>query len=253
MIRPTLLMILGLPLIGCGSSPPTHSTSFSPESNQPSSTPTEPKNWVTDREANPIDGTVRLTLLAHATDKSGGALVVRFTGKKLEAYIITGGVVDDENANVRMKFDDKPPIKQTWSRSADYKAVFSPDPFGLVSRLQHSSQFYIEYHPFQRVPETITFKVAGLSSVLPEEEMAAEKKKLDDVRVADAVLRSRIWPHVHECSQKKNDGGLMYPGQWCWTDPSSDDFQSDLVPFSTREEAIRNAMEMAHAGNAFKK
>jgi hypothetical protein len=174
-------------------------------------------------------------------------------GKKLDVYVNTPEIVDDESASVRIKFDDGAPTRQTWSRSSDYHAVFSPDPLGLLTRLQGATRFYIEYKPYQRVPETIIFNVAGLSSVLPQEEMALLKKKQDDIKAADAALRARVLLHVHECRQRKNDGSLMYPGQWCWSDPNTDVYRSDLIPFHNKEEAVRNAIETARTGVVFKK
>ena len=127
--------------------------------------------------------------------------------------------------------------------NTDYKAIFSRDPFGLLLRVKESAEFYIEYRPYQRVPDTIIFKVAGLSAELPPLEMALQKRKYDDNNAATAVLRARILPHVRECR--------LSPGRWCWADPNDVLLNRDSTAFDTREEAVRYAMQMAQAGVAF--
>jgi len=215
-----------------------------------------------------MDGTKEVVVMTSAIGQSSGTLIIRFKGKKLDVYVSTDEIVDDESASVRVKFDDAAPVRQTWTRSTDYKAIFSPDPFGLLTRLQLSNKFYIEYHPYQRVPDAIIFNVAGLSAALPQGETAIRKKKHDDDNTAGAALRApvkkeyddngaagaelraRILPHIHACSQQRYNGDLLFPGQWCWTDPDGR-FNRDGTPFATKEEALRDAMRMAREGQAF--
>ena len=128
-------------LIGCNSSVPTDRI----VAEQPSSPPvTAPRNWHISTSSNPIDGTKTVVLETYATNHHD-MLVIRLTGRKLEVYVTTGNIVQDEKASVRIKFDNDTPTKQTWDRSADYNGIFSPDPSGFVTRLQRSSEFYIEY------------------------------------------------------------------------------------------------------------
>jgi hypothetical protein len=198
-----------------------------------------------------MDGTRQVMLVASATDTPVGSLVVRFTGKKLDVYVITSDIVDDENASIRIKFDDEAPVRQTWNRSTDYKAVFSPRPFELLKMMRTSHKFYLEYQPYQRVPDTIAFSLDGLSDVLPSAEMAALDKKDDDERAADAALRARILPYVHECSRLDSHG-------WCWSDPDSPVYSGDHYegsvgyPFRTKEQALADAKHAARMGVYFK-
>jgi hypothetical protein len=76
-----------------------------------------------------MDETKEIVLMTNATNKSEAALIVRFKATNLDVYVNTDSIVDDESASVRIRFDDGAPVRQTWTRSTDYRAVFSPDPF----------------------------------------------------------------------------------------------------------------------------
>ena len=116
-------------------------------------------NWRINESTGSMDG-VHTTVIANRYGDQ--EIIIRFRGKSLDAYVATPEIVDDEDAPVRVRFDDGKPISQVWSRSKDYRAVFSPDPRWFVSKLQASKKFYIEYHPYEKVPETLSFDVAGL-------------------------------------------------------------------------------------------
>jgi hypothetical protein len=51
-----------------------------------------------------------------------------------------------------------------------------------VAKLQTSKKFYIEYHPFEKVPETLYFDVAGL--VVPKGLLDAYDKQRQQERAA---------------------------------------------------------------------
>jgi hypothetical protein len=243
--------------IGCSSaSAPAPAPSAQPspvrEAKVAPAAATEPGNWETTEKTDPMDNTKEIVLRAGSTG-ARGSLIIRFKGKKLDVYVNTEDIVDDESASVRIKFDDGKPVKQTWSRSTDYRAVFSPDPFGLITRLQGSKRFYIEYQPYQKVADTIIFNVAGLAPHLPQAEMALQRKKLDDNIAANAALRARILPHVHPCADKSYDGTVRNPGKWCWTDPDDPLFKNETTPRNTKEEALKDALEQARLGMAFTK
>jgi len=233
--------------LGC-SSTPVQKPAPLPMETKPSSNETEGRNWVRSESTDPMDGTKQVVLIADAVDGSGGSLIIRFKGRKLDVYVNTDEIVDDESASVRIKFDDGDPVIQTWGRSTSYKSVFAPNPFSLLMRLQRAKKFYIEYKPYQRVPETIIFNASGLSAALPEAQMAEQKKKHEESEAASAALRSRVSPHVRLCSDQST-----FPGLWCWSDPNDPLFSSETGWQHTKEEAIRDAMEMARSGMAFKK
>jgi hypothetical protein len=69
----------------------------------------------------------------------------------------------------------------------------------------------------------------------------AQKQKRD---AANAALRARILPHVHQCKAGSST--------WGWSDPS-DKYGFDNCIFSTQEGALQNALEEARLGMAFTK
>lgn len=159
-------------------------------SNDASSSTSSPRpvaaveNWNTVESVNSIDG-VKTTLIID------DGIVIRFRGKRLEVYVKTPQMADD--SSVRIRFDDGKPSSQTWSRSESYGALFAPDPRGLVAKLQGSRKFYLEYHPYQKVPETLTFDVAGLA--VPQDLLATYDKLSQQEHAAaeEARRREREW------------------------------------------------------------
>src|SRR5205823_10256625 len=97
---------------------------------------------------------------------------------KLEAYVVTNEIIDDELALVRVKFDNAPAMRQTWNRSQDYKAIFAPNARQFVAALNKSSMFLLEYRPYERMPETITLHVEGLKDALAAPDMDLFLRKL---------------------------------------------------------------------------
>jgi transposase-like protein len=146
-----------------------------------SASPTKPPqgNWRVDESTNAMDG-VKTTVLGNWHGDSG--VVIRFRGKHLEAFVKTPEMVGHDDTSVRVRFDDGKPISQVWSRSEDFHALFSPDPRWLVTKLQASRKFYIEYHPYEKVPETLSFDVAGL--VAPKALLDAYGKQHQQERAA---------------------------------------------------------------------
>jgi hypothetical protein len=234
-------VVVALSGIGCSSSPKSRPSSAIAV--KPTAKANEPDNWYKTEKTDPMDGFKEIVLTTNAIDHIG-ALIIRFQGKKLEVYVNADEILD--NGTVKIKFDDGTPVKQNWGRSTDYKAVFAPDAFSLLTKLQHSKKFYLQYQPYERLPETTIFDVTTLSDVLPRSQMAVLQKKVDDDKAATAALRAIVLPYVHLCVDQH-----AFPGEWCYTgdEPA---FTNDSTPFPTKEEAIKSALESARAGVAFK-
>ncbi|MGH7606991.1 MAG: hypothetical protein ACREME_06595, partial [Gemmatimonadales bacterium] len=57
------------------------------------------------------------------------ALFVRCLDEKLEAFVATGagrGGDTDYRTTVRLRWGDRSPLEETWSRSTEYAALFAP-------------------------------------------------------------------------------------------------------------------------------
>lgn len=244
---------LVLSAIGCSSaSAPKPQPSAAAETKAAPAPEKPASNWVKDEKANVMDNTKEISLVTSAVGDVGGTLLIRFKGKQLDAYVATKEVVDDERAGVRIKFDDGEPARQVWGRSTDYRAVFSPDPVGLITKLETSKKFYIEYRPYQKVAETIIFDVSGLEPLLPQAEMAVHKQKWEQSNAANAALRARILPYVHPCKRKEFIGSPVPPGSWCWVDPDDVTGGEESAPWSTKEGALQNALDLKRLGLNFK-
>jgi hypothetical protein len=209
-------------------------------------------NWLKDEKKNVMDNAREISLATSATGDQGGMLMIRFKGKQLDAYVSTKEIVDDERASVRIKFDDGNPMRQVWSRSTNYLAVFSPDPVGLINQLERSKKFYIEYRPYQKVAQTIVFDVTGLEPLLPQSEMAEHQKKWEAGNAASAALRARILPYIHPCKRKTFIDTPVPPGSWCWADPDDVTGGEESAPWTTKEGALQNALELKRLGLNFK-
>jgi hypothetical protein len=98
-------------------------------------------------------------------------------GGKLDAYVVTDDIVR-EYPTVRVRLDDGRPVSQNWYRSDDYKAMFSPDPHGLVTQLMKGKELFIEYPPYERIPETLDFPVKGLTESVDAPDMDSFLRKL---------------------------------------------------------------------------
>lgn len=84
----------------------------------------------------------------------------------LDAYVVTDNIVDDESPSVRVRFDDGQPARETWSRSADYKAMFASNPRQFMAEIIRGNKLSIEYSPYQRTPQTLDFAVGGLTEAV---------------------------------------------------------------------------------------
>jgi len=98
-------------------------------------------------------------------------------GGKLDAYVVTDDIVR-EYPTVRVRLDDGRPVSQNWYRSDDYKAMFSPDAHGFVTQLMKGKELFIEYPPYERIPETLDFPVRGLAESVDAPDMNSFLRKL---------------------------------------------------------------------------
>lgn len=173
-----LILLLGKVLIGCQSRQPagTTGTARSTSNCEIANVTGTRSAWEFNDTVNAMDG--RHTAVA-SLDAPGkhASLIIRCRnttlpsdllcngGGKLDAYVVTDDIVH-QYPTVRVRFDDGRPVSENWNRSGDYKAMFAPNPHQLVSALMKSKQFFIEYPPYERIPETINFSVKGLPGLI---------------------------------------------------------------------------------------
>lgn len=101
--------------------------------------------------------------------RDGHTLVVRCTGRKLDAYIVSDTVVDSNGegrASIRLKFDNDKPVSETWSESTDHRALFSANPLWFVQNLVNTNGLAFEYTPFERAATVVVFHTKDMPQAL---------------------------------------------------------------------------------------
>jgi hypothetical protein len=174
-------------------------------------------------------------------------MTIRCAKHKTEAYVDTETILD--NGNVRVKFDESSPMRQTWGKSTDDKALFAPDAITFARTLTKTKTFLLEFTPFQEGTRTISFDVTKLDEKLGKVSDACNWEAVDrsraQAKIADAQLRARLVQYVHPCADQEI-------GKWCWSDPNDALFYNDNGYSPTKEGALADAMRSARWGLAFK-
>ena len=143
--------------------------------------------WKITEKSNAMDN-IKIRTASLESDAGAGekaTLIIRYTGNKVEVYVATEDVLDDDP--VRVKFDDSKPEMQFWGRSTDYHALFASNSQKIVERLKASKKFYIEYHPFQRTPATAVFTLPQAQAAVPTPNLDEVKKNSENARNSPAA------------------------------------------------------------------
>jgi hypothetical protein len=187
--RLVLVVLLGEIFGGCN--PPQSSRSAIRPSNCELAAIPDAGYWGFSEKVNVMDGSK--TSIASLPEKliircRGGDLRrdLICKGGNLDAYVMTDEIVDDESPSVRIRFDDSQPVRQTWSRSTDYKAMFAPNPRQFVAALSKSKEFFIEYPPYQKMPETLHIHTEGLAESVDALDMDSFLRGLTRENVVEA-------------------------------------------------------------------
>jgi hypothetical protein len=99
------------------------------------------------------------------------SMIIRCTEEKLDVYVNSTRVLDsdaDDDTDVRLRYDNTPPVSEEWTTSTDHTSAFAKDPGGFVlGRILDTRVFKIELSPFDAAPVVATFQPFGLRSLLP--------------------------------------------------------------------------------------
>lgn len=138
---------------------------------------TTENEWALIESTNKMDSTPEVVL--RKSGSNGSSLTIRCSDRKTDAYVNTDTVVD--NGAVRVRFDQAGPVRQMWTRSTDYKALFAPDGISFARQLAKAQSFLFEFTPFQEGARAVSFEVSGLDVKLPK---LAEACGWSDAQVA---------------------------------------------------------------------
>jgi desulfoferrodoxin (superoxide reductase-like protein) len=98
-------------------------------------------------------------------------LYVRCQGKKTDVVIHTGTSAQPElgaynSARVRVRFDDGPIERQTWSESTNNEAYFAPSGPAFARRLAKAKRLRWGFNAFRRGEEVGDFDVRGFDALI---------------------------------------------------------------------------------------
>jgi hypothetical protein len=222
-----IALVSSLAAIGCDSPATTTKKQAAPSPCELAN-PVFTTDWNFSETANVMD---RSTV---SVGRSGG-VIIRCRGEslsqdpfckkgKLEAYVSTKDIVNDESPTLRVRFDEGKPERQTWSRSTDYRALFAPNPRQFVSRILKSKEFFIEYAPYEKIAETLHFDIKGFAEAATSSRANSFLRGLTRERVV-----SVCGPGIEETSAVRVD--LSYP-------PTSSEHTGVKFEFSTYGDDI---------------
>jgi hypothetical protein len=238
-MKALIIIALSLALCGCGNR--SNTNVHASEATQPSvaAHPKTESGWQLQQTRNKMDGSqeTTLTLLAN----SGGAGIgLRCRHRKTEVIVSTNAIVD--NGHVRIKFDDAPPVSQSWDEATNYGALFAPDAISFARRIQKAHTFLFEFNQFQHGAKILEFHSQGLdlSQISQTCDWASvDKNKAEQM----AALKDELSEHVNHCFG-------AHPEMWCWTDPTLPGVVLQHY-FPTREAALQDAVKAKRMHKAF--
>lgn len=99
------------------------------------------------------------------------SLYLRCQEHKLDAYINVGMQINVEeglfqSATVRVRFDSEEEQDMVAAESTDGKALFLPDPSGIINSMLNHNKMTFGFIPFNASPVVTTFNLTGLSGVI---------------------------------------------------------------------------------------
>ncbi len=113
--------------------------------------------WESGERKDPMDDTVAIYLSRGAEEEVRTrfssvrpSLIFRCRQKKLDAYINVRSSVEFDyrsySANVRLRFDDNPAKRESWSVSDDREALFAPNATVLLNALLQAGSLQFKWH-----------------------------------------------------------------------------------------------------------
>lgn len=126
-----------------------------------------PSNWQVESTTNPVTGVI--TTVASTESGEDQWLILRQIGRKLECYINTSEFLetvdnlDSRASTVKYKFDGGSVTSQTWYVGDNNDDLFYPgNPSVFLAKMRRAQNLYFEFHPADKVAQTITFDVRAI-------------------------------------------------------------------------------------------
>jgi hypothetical protein len=95
-------------------------------------------------------------------------LTLRCAARTTEVFVVTNSPATIEgNSNqhtVKVSFDGREPVEQTWEHSIDHDALFALNGTALMRQITSAKQMTVSWAPFNAPPATATFSVGGFDA-----------------------------------------------------------------------------------------
>lgn len=143
--------------------------------------PAPETRWSVSTGVSEMDGspTVSLSLAAEGeiqgwlNSGSRPMLYIRCRENKTDVYVVTGMQANPEyglfnEASVRVRLDERAPTRQRWGESTSGDALFAPRPIAFARDLARAERLAFEFTPYNSSPQTVHFRLEGLSPLLPQ-------------------------------------------------------------------------------------
>jgi hypothetical protein len=95
-------------------------------------------------------------------------LTMRCAAKTTEVFVVTNSPATIEgNSNrhtVKVAFDGRDAVEQTWEHSIDHDALFALDGASMMRKITAARTMSFSFEPFNAPPATVTFSVAGFDA-----------------------------------------------------------------------------------------
>jgi hypothetical protein len=97
-------------------------------------------------------------------------LTVRCESGRTEVFVLTESAAviegDDGKHTVKVGFDGTADLTQRWLASADYDALFAPDPVRLAQQIAASRSMRFGFTPYGAAPVVAQFDVSGFDTLI---------------------------------------------------------------------------------------
>ena len=95
-------------------------------------------------------------------------LTLRCGAKTTEVFVVTmSPAMPEAKSNlhtIKVGFDGREPVEQTWEHSIDHDALFSQNGAALMRQIARAQNMTFSWAPFNAPPATVTFNVDGFEA-----------------------------------------------------------------------------------------
>lgn len=138
----------------------------------------EPTDWVTSEDVNPVDDsrTRRATIVADEGSSSMGetiSLTIRCQSNQTELYVNWSDYLGDDSHDVydewkkvTVRVGSESARTERWGISTDNEATFAPGPIDLIRQMAKADRLVLQATPYNESPVTAVFNLQGIGEAI---------------------------------------------------------------------------------------